>query len=159
MLYYDHKMPPCPKYFAPPHPSTGHPTRFAGKLPAVDDQPLAKWQTQLTRTQAELAQLGPMRPGSLSQQYKDPVAKTGAYWQLSYTHHMRSRSRYVRPAELPRLRSLLANFKRFRALVDRCVDLSVKIADRQTDLQRATAALRPERLARSRSGRKASGPV
>jgi hypothetical protein len=33
---------------------------------------------------------------------------------------------------------LLANFKRFRQLVDRCVDLSVKIADRQTELRRAT---------------------
>jgi hypothetical protein len=80
-----------------------------------------------------------MRPGSLSQQYKDPVAQTGAYWQLSYTHNMRSRSRYVRPAELPRIKSLLANFKRFRALVDSCVDLSVKIADCQTELLRASA--------------------
>ena len=105
----------------------------------MEDQQLAKWQAQLARTQAELAQLGPMRPGSLSQQYKDPVAKTGAYWQLSYTHHMRSRSRYVRPAELVRIKSLLANFKRFRTLVDRCVDLSVKIADRQSELLRASA--------------------
>lgn len=53
------------------------------------------------------------------------------------THNMRSRSRYVRPAELPRIKSLLANFKRFRELVDRCVDLSVSIADRQTELLRA----------------------
>ena len=106
----------------------------------MEDKQLAQWQTQLARTQAALAQLGPMRPGSLSQQYKDPIAKSGAYWQLSYTHNMRSRSRYVRPAELPRIRSLLANFKRFRALVDRCVDLSVKIADRQTELLRASSS-------------------
>jgi len=50
---------------------------------------------------------------------------------------MRSRSRYVRPDQLPRIESLLANFKRFRLLVDRCVDLSVKIADRQSELLRA----------------------
>lgn len=103
----------------------------------MEDKQLAKWQDQLTKTQAELARLGPMRPGSLSQQYKDPAAKTGAYWQLSYTHNMRSRSRYVRPDQLPRIKSLLANFKRFRLLVDRCVDLSVKIADRQSELLRA----------------------
>ena len=106
----------------------------------MEDKQLAKWQAQLARTQAEFAQLGPMRPGSLSQQYKDPVAQTGAYWQLSYTHNMRSRSRYVRPAELPRIKSLLANFKRFRALVDRCVDISIKIADRQTELLRASTS-------------------
>jgi hypothetical protein len=109
----------------------------------VEDKQLATWQAQLARTQTALAQLGPMRPGSLSQQYKDPVAQTGAYWQLSYTHNMRSRSRYVRPAELPRIKSLLANFKRFRALVDRCVDLSVKIADRHTELLRAAAPDQP----------------
>ena len=66
-----------------------------------------------------------MRPGSLSQQYRDPINKTGAYWQLSYTHNMRSRSRHVRPDEVARIKPLLANFKRFRLLVDRCVDLSV----------------------------------
>ena len=132
-------MTPGQKNFACWRPPAGLPRRFAGKLSAVEAKQLAQWQTQLARTQAELAQLGPMRPGSLSQQYKDPAAQTGAYWQLSYTHNMRSRSRYVRPAELPRIRSLLANFKRFRALVDRCVDLSVKIADRQTELIRASA--------------------
>ena len=78
-----------------------------------------------------------MRPGSLSQQFKDPVAKTGAYWQLSYTHNMCSRTRYVRPEEVTHLKPLLANFKRFRELVDQCVDLSVQIADRQTELRRA----------------------
>ncbi len=102
----------------------------------MDDAQLAKWQKQLAAAQAALPQLGPMRPGTLSQQYKDPVAKTGAYWQLSYTHQMRSRTKYVRAEELAALRPQLVNFKRFRSLVDRCVDLSVRIADRQTDLRR-----------------------
>lgn len=51
---------------------------------------------------------------------------------------MSSRSRHVRAAELAGIKPLLVNFKRFRQLVDRCVDLSVKIADRQTELQRAS---------------------
>ncbi len=107
----------------------------------MDDPQIRRWQQQLAAAQARLAALGPMRPGSLSQQYRDPAAKTGAYWQLSYTHNMRSRSRYARPAELPHIKPLLANFKRFRLLVDRCVDLSVKIADRQTELRRAEQSL------------------
>jgi hypothetical protein len=102
----------------------------------MDDAQLAKWQKQLALTQTALAQIGPMRPGTLTQQYKDPAAKTGANWQLSYTHRMRSRTRYVRPDDLADLRLQLANFKRFRRLVDRCVDLSVRIADRQTALRR-----------------------
>ena len=131
-------MIPPQNILPPPHPKAGLPCRGFGNLRSVKDKPLTKWQAQLARAQTELAQLGPMRPGSLSQQYKDPAAKTGAYWQLSYTHNMRSRSRYVRPAELARIKSLLANFKRFRELVDRCVDLSVNIADRQTELLRAS---------------------
>jgi len=104
----------------------------------MNDRQLAKWQAQLAEAQVELTRIGPMRPGSLSQQYKDPASKTGAYWQLSYTHNMRSRSRYVRPDEVARIKPLLSNFKRFRQLVDCCVDLSVKIADRHTELLRAT---------------------
>jgi len=130
-------MIPLRNIFTPTSPDSGLLSGDSDILRSVQDKQLAKWQTQLTKTQAELARLGPMRPGSLSQQYKDPAAKTGAYWQLSYTHNMRSRSRYVRPDQLPRIKSLLANFKRFRLLVDRCVDLSVKIADRQSELLRA----------------------
>lgn len=106
----------------------------------MDDASLAKWQKQLALTQTALGKIGPMRPGTLTQQYKDPATKTGAYWQLSYTHQMRSRTRYVRPDDLADLRPQLANFKRFRLLVDRCVDLSVKIADRQTELRRRQPA-------------------
>lgn len=104
----------------------------------MEDPQITRWQAQLAQVQADLAQLGPMRPGSLSRQYKIPSARTGAYWQLSYTHNMRSRTRYVRPEEVAVLKPLLANFRRFRRLIDRCVDLSIKIADRQTELRRQT---------------------
>lgn len=103
----------------------------------MNDKQLAKWQTELAKTKKALAQIGPMRPGTLTQQYKDPKAKTGAYWQLSYTFQMRSRTRYVRPDEVLLIQPLLDNFKRFRQLVDRCVELSVLIADRQTELRHA----------------------
>lgn len=103
----------------------------------MEDQQLAQWQAQLAQAQADLAHLGPMRPGSLSRQYKDPAAGTGAYWPLSYTHNMRSRTGYVRPEEVARLKPLLATFRRFRRLVDRCVALAIKIADRQTELRRS----------------------
>lgn len=103
----------------------------------MEDPQLVRWQTQLAHAQADLARLGSMRPGSLSRQYKDPAARTGAYWQLSYTHNMRSRSRYVPQDEVARLKPLLANFRRFRRLVDRCVALSINIADRQAELRRS----------------------
>src|SRR5471032_597481 len=140
MLSFNQIMPKTSRKLSPHHSQARLASRCLGMLRFVEDKPLTKWQAQLARTQAELAQLGPMRPGSLSQQFKDPAAKTGAYWQLSYTHNMRSRTRYVRPEEVAHLKPLLANFKRFRELVDRCVDLSVQIADRQTELRRADPA-------------------
>jgi hypothetical protein len=33
-----------------------------------------------------------MRPGSLTRQYKDPQHQAGAYWQISYTRRMKSRT-------------------------------------------------------------------
>ena len=105
----------------------------------MDDKQIANWQTQLAAVKVKIAQLGPMRPGSLSQQYRDPATQASAFWQLSYTHNTRSRSRHVRSNELAHIKTLVTNFKRFRQLVDLCVDLSVKIADRQTKLQRADA--------------------
>lgn len=109
----------------------------------MDDPQFLRWQAQLAEAKAQLAALGPMRPGSLSRQYRDPAKKTRAFWQLSYTHNMRSRSRHVRAEEVAHLKPLLATFKRFRQLVDRCVDLSIKTADRQTELLRASTPDQP----------------
>src|SRR5471032_2160873 len=100
MLSFNQIMPKTSRKLSPHHSQARLASRCLGMLRFVEDKPLTKWQAQLARTQAELAQLGPMRPGSLSQQFKDPAAKTRAYWQLSYTHNMRSRTRYVRPEEV-----------------------------------------------------------
>ena len=86
MLFCDNQMLSFEKNLSRRHPQAGLPARFFGKLTHVEDKPLAKWQTQLARTQAELAQLGPMRPGSLSQQYKDSVEKTGSIRQAAASH-------------------------------------------------------------------------
>src|SRR2546423_12665725 len=92
-------------------------------------------QTQSTRLQKrihaiqlELARLGPMRPGCLSLQYRKPKEKSGAYYQLSYTYQMKSRSEYV-PAELvPQIEQELAHYKRYRALTAQWVDLSIALS-------------------------------
>ena len=146
MLYYWEKDVSVRKISLPrpsPPGGAGHRCRYAANLQPVEDKQLMKWQSQLAQAQAELAQVGPMRPGCLSQQYKDRAAKAGSYWQLSYTHKRRSHTKYVRPDELPQIKPQLANFKRFRELVDRCVELSLQIAERQTALRRTTPPAPP----------------
>jgi hypothetical protein len=94
-------------------------------------------EARLTRIQAELLALGPIHPGSLSTQYnvcgtpgcacKDPRApqKHGPYHQLSYTWRGKSTTRFVRPEQVAEMRQKLANYKRFRELVNAWVDLEV----------------------------------
>jgi len=73
-----------------------------------------------------LMEIGPMRPGSLTRQYKDPQHQTGAYWQISYTRRMKSRTEYVRRECVAELRRQIVTHKRFKRLVDQWIDLSIE---------------------------------
>ena len=99
---------------------------------------LLSMEKQIARIQRALAELGPMRPGTLGRQYKEPREKRGGYWQISYTHRMRSRSEYVRPEHLRAVRAELANFRKFRRLTERWVDLSLDVSRMKRKLPRAT---------------------
>jgi hypothetical protein len=99
---------------------------------------LLSMEKQIARIQRALAELGPMRPGTLGRQYRDPKGKRGGFWQVSYTHRMRSRSEYVRPEHLRAVRAELANFRKFRRLTERWVDLSLDVSRMKRKLPRAT---------------------
>jgi hypothetical protein len=110
----------------------------------MDDPQLRRRQAQLAEAKAHNSpNLVPRALAPSANNTRDPVKQTGAFWQLSYTHNMRSFSRHVCSEELTHIEPLLANFKHLRQLVDRWVDLSIKMADRQTALQRATTPNKP----------------
>lgn len=98
---------------------------------------------QIRRLQDQLAALGPMRPGALTRQYREPREKKGGFWQISYTHQMKSRSEYVRPNELAAARQEIAAFRRFKKLTARWVELA--LARSQTRTQQARANANPAR--------------
>ena len=83
-------------------------------------------ERRIERIKAALAKVGPMRPGSLTRQYKNPKEKSGPYWQISYTRNMRSKSDYVRADCVPDIRRQLAAYKRFKKLVEEWVDLGIE---------------------------------
>lgn len=87
---------------------------------------LKQIEDQIRKIKQELLSTAQMRPGSLSQQYKRPKEKKGAYYQLSYTHKMRSRTEYVRPEFVSEIRDQIAVYKRFRKLIDKWVDLAIQ---------------------------------
>ena len=80
----------------------------------------------IERIKKALSHVGPMRPGSLTRQYKDRQNKTGAYWQISYTRQMKSRTEYVREEWVPQIRRQIATHKRFKHLIDQWIDLSIE---------------------------------
>lgn len=87
---------------------------------------LKQIEDRIRRIKQHLLTIGQMRPGSLSTQYKRPREKTGAYYQVSYTHKMRSRTEYVRPEFVREIRRQIAVYKRFRNLIDTWVDLALE---------------------------------
>src|ERR1039457_2955266 len=75
-------------------------------------------EQRIDRIKKALLEIGPMRPGSLSRQYKDPPHQAGAYWQISYTRRMKSRTEYVRREWVKEIRRQTATHKRFKRLVN-----------------------------------------
>lgn len=89
---------------------------------------IQKIEEKIVRVKKQLEQLGPIRPGSVSRQYRDPADKKRPFYQISYTHKMKSRSEYVRPENLAAVKKETANFKKFKRLVDRWVDLALELS-------------------------------
>lgn len=87
---------------------------------------LAQIEKRIAAIKAELAEIGPMRPGSLTRQFKDPKSQSGPYHQLSYTRQMRSRTEYVPRDRLSEVRGQIRTYKRFRGLTDEWVKLGIE---------------------------------
>ena len=83
-------------------------------------------ERRIDRIKRALLEIGPTRPGSLTRQYKDPQHHTGAYWQISYTRRMKSRTEYVRRDWVKEIRRQTVTHKRFKRLVEQWIDLSIE---------------------------------
>ena len=96
---------------------------------------LKQLENGIQKIKNELSELAPMRPGTLSLQYKVPAEKKGPYYQLSYTHKMKSRTQYVRPEWVDEIRGQIEVYKRFKKLIEEWIELS--IAYSQTKMKQA----------------------
>ena len=93
---------------------------------AMQDKSLEICDRQIQSIKDQLTALGPLRPGSLSRQYRQPRRRQGAYYQISYTLRMRSHTDYVRPKEVAQLRQELAAYRRFKQLTARWVQVALR---------------------------------
>ena len=92
----------------------------------MSEKRIQQIERRIERIKRALSHIGPMRPGSLTRQYKDPKNHTGAYWQISYTRQMKSRTEYIRKESVPEIRRQIATHKRFKRLIDQWIDLDIE---------------------------------
>lgn len=89
---------------------------------------------KIEQVKEELQKIGEMRPGSLTKQYQKPAEKRGGYYQISYTYKMKSRTEYVRPEFVEDLEMQVNNFKRFKTLTQKWIDLAIEYSRLKMDL-------------------------
>jgi hypothetical protein len=87
---------------------------------------LEKITQEIEAIKAQLGQIGIVRPGSLTRQYKDPQNQAGAYYQVSYTHRMKSRTAYVRAPFVKDVRQQIRDYNKLKQLLERWVALGIE---------------------------------
>jgi hypothetical protein len=97
-------------------------------------------ERKLDRIKDSLKEIGPMRPGSLTRQYKNPKESVGPYWQISYTRNMRSRTEYIRQECVADIRKQIATYKRFKGLIEQWIDLSIELSKLNMQIAKGKAS-------------------
>jgi len=94
--------------------------------------------TKSEKLKKRLAELGPLHPGSISEQYNvcaaglpmqrsQEAAPARAVLSAELTWRGKSSTRFVRPEGLPEMRQKVANYKRLRELVNEWVELAIEL--------------------------------
>lgn len=100
---------------------------------------LIKTENAIETIKKQLADIGDMRMGSLSQQSRKVKKAYGSYWHLSYSHLGKGHTEYIRNNEAKRIKKEVANYKRFKILVDRLITLSIIKSKIKTELERSAS--------------------
>jgi len=98
------------------------------------DNKLLRIERQIEEIKQELMGIGEMRPGSLTKQYRDAKEKKWGFYQISYTHKMKSKTNYVRAHHVADLKEQIKTYKRFKKLVEKWIDLSIEHSEIKTTL-------------------------
>ena len=103
-------------------------------------------EQRIQQIRIDLATLGDMRPGSLSQQYnvcgksgcrckaRPKPQRHGPYYKVSYVFRGRFTSRFVAREQVKIVRAQLANYKRLRKLTEAWVEMALRLAKEKRKL-------------------------
>jgi hypothetical protein len=94
----------------------------------MEHKRLRQIEKRIARIKEALGEIGPMRPGSLTEQFKDRENEAGAFWQLSYTRQMHSRTDYIRREWVKATQQQIKEYKKFKRLIEAWVALAIEHA-------------------------------
>ncbi len=98
------------------------------------DSRLGNIEKQIEKIKRQLQEVGEMRPGSLTKQYRKPNDKQRGFYQLSYTYKMKSKTEYVRPQHIADIKAQVKAYKNFKSLVEKWVALAIEHSKLKKDL-------------------------
>ena len=94
----------------------------------MEHKRMGQIEKKIARIKEALGAIGPMRPGSLTTQFKDRENEVGAYWQISYTRQMHSRTDYIRREWVKTTQQQIKEYKTFKRLIETWVALAIEHA-------------------------------
>ncbi len=94
----------------------------------MEHKRMGQIEKKIARIKEALGGIGPMRPGSLTEQFKDRENKEGAFWQISYTRQMHSRTDYIRREWVKTTQKQIKEYKTFKRLIATWVALAIEHA-------------------------------
>jgi hypothetical protein len=109
-------------------------------------------QKRIEKIKTELQLIGEMRPGSLNKQYtkcgrpncrcQDPrnPKRHGPYYQLSYVHHGKSTTQFIKTTHFKEVNRQLANYKKFRSLTAQWIDIALDLAKAKLKIDKESHA-------------------
>ena len=111
-------------------------------------------ENRIQKIKQQIAAIGEIRPGALSQQYNvcgnptcrckaDPPIKHGPYYQISFTWKGRSQSQFIRDDDVDQARQQLENYRHLRDLIEEWVTLAVDLSRLRTLQRRAQEKKKP----------------
>lgn len=79
---------------------------------------------KIQKIKEKLSVIGDMRPGALTKQF--PKNGKKGYYQISYTYQMKSKTEYVKPDMVIKIKKEISEYKKFKDLVQQWIDLAIE---------------------------------
>jgi hypothetical protein len=94
---------------------------------------------KIKKTKEDLLHVEDMRPGSVTMQNHMRGKKKWPYWQISYTQNKKSKTEYLRDEFVNQIKVEVENYKKFKILVEKLVQLNIELSKEKLDFLKNAA--------------------